>query len=326
MANPNIGQLLATTWNKVVTDSPEDTIFNDLWLFNQLTSGKAIKRTDGGAQIEITLEYAKNTTFRSYSDMETLDVTRVDFLDAAQYDWKEHGGTLVISEIEKFKNMGEGRKLDILSAKIDNALMSAKDSINTAAFGDGTGNGSKDIHGLLQLVPDDPTTGTVGTINRATFSFWRTKQITDAGASASTLRANMRTMYNNVSLGYSADHPTFIVTDQGTFEAYEGLLTANERFTDKADGDAGYKNETLKFKGAKISFDVACPGAFASGTGRMYFLNPKFLNLFVAKSLWLKLGEPIEPTNQAIQVRKVLSILNLVVRQSRRLGVITSIA
>lgn len=320
MAAPNIGQLLASTWNKVVTDKPEDTIFNDLWLFNQLTAGGAIKRIDGGAQIEMTLEYAKNTTFRSYSDMDTLDVTRVDVLDAAQYDWKEHGGTLTVSEIEKFKNMGDSRKVDILAAKIDNALESARDSINTAAFGDGTGNGGKDIHGLQQLVPTNPATGTVGTINRATFTFWRSKQISGAGASFSILRASMRTLYNSCSAGAFTDHPTFGVTDQTSFEGYESLLTANERYTDKSEGDAGFKNEVLKFKGMKLAYDAACTAA------TMYFLNPKYINLYVAKSLWLKLGDPIEPTNQAVQVRKVLSILNLCVKQSRRLGVVTAIA
>lgn len=321
MSVPNIGQLLASTWNKVVTDKPEDTIFNDLWLFNRLTKGNAIKRTDGGAQIEMTLEYAKNTTFRSYSDMDTLDVTRVDILDAAQYDWKEHGGTLVISEIEKFKNMGDSRKVDILAAKIDNALESAKDAINTMAFSDGTGNGGKDIHGLQMLVPDNATTGTVGTINRATFTFWRSKQISGAHVNTpfDTLRASMRTLYNQCSAGAFTDHPTFGVMDETSFEGYESLLVANERYTDKKEGDGGFQNDVLKFKGMLLAYDLACP------LGHAYWLNEKYIKLFVAKSLWLKLGEPIEPTNQAIQVRKVLSILNLCVQNSRRLGVITGI-
>lgn len=322
MADPNIGQLLASTWNRVVTDKPEDNIFADLWLFNRLTTKNGgMVKLDGGAQIEVTLEYATNTTFKSYSDMEALDVYKVDTFDAAQYDWKEHAGTIVTSLIEIFKNSGKAKKFDILEAKISNALKSAKSDLNTMLFGDGTGNGGKDWHGLQQLVPDVATSGTVGGINRATFTFWRTNQKTDGGTAFSELRANMRTMYNDCSDGAFSSHPTFAVTDQTVFEGYEGLLTANERFTSKAEGEGAFKNEVIKYKGLKLAYDDVM-----AASARMYFLNEDAIKLYVAKGIFLKLGEPVEPANQTIDVRKVISVGNLCVKQSRRLGVITSIA
>jgi hypothetical protein len=321
MSTPNVGQIVATSWKRVVTDKPEDQVFGDRWLFDQFTtSNGGLKKLDGGEQIEVTLQYATNTTFRSYSDMETLDVQRIDVLDAALYDWKEHSGTVTYSIIQEFKNSGEGRKVDVIASLVENAIESHKDDLSEAMFADGTGNGSKDIHGLQLLVPDDPTTGTVGSINRATFTFWRSNQITDGGASFSTLRANMRTMYNDCSKGMAGQHPTTLVTDQTVFEGYESLLTTNERFTDKANGDAGYKNEALKFKGAKIGFDEDC------GASRMYFLNPKFICLYVSKKYFMDLGKELEPVNQNIRSRKVLTIAQFVAKQPRRLGVITSIA
>jgi len=322
MSDPNMGQLLASTWNRVITESPEDQIFKDVWLFNRLTkSNGGLMKVDGGAQIEIPLEYAVNTTFKSYSDMEALDVYKVDTFDAAEYDWKEHAGTVVTSLIEIFKNSGKAKKFDILEAKIQNAIKPAKDDINEMLFADGTGNASKDWHGLQQLIPDDPTTGTVGGVNRATFTWWRTNTDTDGGASFSELRANMRQMYNACSDGAFSSHPTFGVTDQTVFEGYEGLLTANERYTSKSDGEGAFKNEVLKFKGMKLAFD-----AEMSASARMYFASEDALKLVVAKGVFLKLGEAIEPANQTIDVRKVVSIGNLVVKQSRRLGVIISIA
>lgn len=321
MAAPNLDQLVASTWDRVVGDSPVDNKFNEFWMFDQLTSKNGgVVKVDGGATIQVPIEYANNTTFRSYSDMETLDVNRVDVFDAASYNWKEHGGTLVISQLEKFRNMGDSAKFDLLSGKIDNAMKSAKDNINTALFADGTARAT-DLHGIKLLVPADPTTSTsVGGINQNTFSFWRSKTLDDTGASGSTLRASMRTMYNNCSAGAFADHPTFGVTDQPSFELYESLLTANERYTDKSKGDAGFENDVLKFKGMKLAYDPACTA------GNMYFLNPKYLKLYVAKSIFLKLGEPIEPTNQTVSVRKITSILQLIATNRRRLGVITTIA
>jgi hypothetical protein len=322
MADPNMGQLFASTWARVVSDKPEDQIFKDVWLFNRLTTKNGgMVKIDGGTNIEITLEYAVNTTFKSYNDMEALDVYKVDVFDAAEYNWKEHAGTVVVSLLEKFKNSGKARKFDVVAKKIENAIKSAKEDINGMLFGDGTGNGSKDWHGLQQLVPDTATTGTVGGINRATFTWFRTNQITDGGASFSTLRANMRTLYNDCSDGAFSSHPTFGVTDQTVFEGYEGLLTTNERFTSKSDGDAGYKNEVLKFKGMKLAYDEE----MGSGA-RMYFLNEDAIKIYVAKGIFLQLGEEIEPVNQTIKVRKIVSIGNMVVSQSRRLGVLTSIA
>jgi hypothetical protein len=322
MANPNMGQLLASTWKRVVTENPADQIFRDVWLFNRLNSANGgLKKLDGGEQIEVSLEYAVNTTFKSYSDMEGLDVYKVEVFDAATFDWKEHAGTVVTSWIEEFKNGGKSKKFDILERKIDNAIKSAKRSINTMLFGDGTGNSSKDWHGLRMLIPDDATTGTVGGVNRGTFTWWRTNQITDGGTSFSTLRANMRTLYNDCSDGAFSEHPTTSVTDQTVFEGYESTLTTNERFTDKMSGEGGFKNEVLKFKGLKMAFD-----AEMDGSGRLYMFSEKALNLYVAKSIFLKLGKPIEPANQTIDVRKVVSVGNLVIKESRRCGVITSIA
>lgn len=320
MANPNVGELIASTWPRLVTDKPEDQVFGDRWMFDQFTTKNGgLKKVDGGSPIEISVEYATNTTFRSYSDMEVLDIARIDVFDAAQYEWKEHSGTITYSLIEEFKNSGEGRKFDRIAGRLENAISSHKDDLSTAMFGTVSSN-SKNINGLQDLVPDDPTTGTVGSINRATFSFWRSKQITDTGASFSTLRANMRTMYNNVSKGMAGDHPTVLVTDQTSFEGYESLLTTNERFTDKTSGDAGYKNEALKFKGAKIGFDEDCKAA------NMYFLNPKFLMLYVAKSYFMSLSKELEPVNQNTRVRKVITFAQFVTKQPRRTGVITSIA
>jgi hypothetical protein len=320
MANPNIGQLLASTWNRVVTDKPEDQIFRDVWLFNRLTTKNGgLVKLDGGAQIEVSLEYAVNSTFKSYSDMGALDVYKVDTFDAAQYNWKEHAGTVVTSLIEIFKNSGKAKKFDILEAKINNAILSAKRSINAMLFA--ASPGSDDWHSLPELVPDTATSGTVGTINRATFTWWRTNSINDGGSSFSTLRANMRTMYNSCSDGAFAAHPTFGVADQTVFEGYEGRLTANERFTSKAEGEGGFKNEVLKHKGMLLAFDPEM-----SGTARMYFLNETAIKIYAAQGIFLKLGEPIEPANQTIDVRKVVTIGNLVVKQSRRLGVIYSIA
>jgi hypothetical protein len=321
MAVPNIGQVVAAAFNRVVTDKPEDQIFGDLWLWDQFTSKNGgLKKVPGGNQIEVTIEYGKNTTFKSHSDMETLPVQRIDVFDAAQYDWREHSGTITYSILQKFKASGDTAKFDLIAGLIDNALNSHKDDIDTAMYGDGTGNDSKDMLGLKALIPAVIDSGVLGGINRATFSFWRSNQSADGGSSGSTLRASMRTMYNDCSNGIGGAHPTVGVSDQASFELYESLLTTNERFTSKGEGDGGFKNEVLKFKGMKLAYTDKVTA------GYMYFMSPKFMGIYVAQGVFVQLGEELEPINQHIRVRKIHTIIQMVAKQPRRLGVVTSIA
>lgn len=321
MPNPNDGVTIAASWNALVNDSPEDNIFEDYWLLNRLKEGEGFKSIGGGDVITASLEYTTNGTVTSYSDLETISTTRQDVFDRAEFSWKEYAGTVVQSELESAINQGEAKKFDLLNAKLKNLRSSFDSVLNADLFSDGTGNGGKQMGGLQHIVASSPSTGTVGGINRATFSFWRNQQTSGAKTTSAfdNLRATMRSIYNLCSNGVAGQHPKFGVTTRTVFEGYEGLLLANERFTDKSSGDGGFKNEILKFKGMMLSYDNDCP------SGVMYFLNPKFLKLAYAKGHWYKAHESVEPANQTAKVFKVHTIGNLITTNARMLGALTAI-
>jgi hypothetical protein len=321
MANPNVGQTIAASWNALVSETPEDNIFVDYWLLNQLKAGKGFLPIDGGDKVTVILDYAQNGTVTAYNDTETISTSRQDVLDTAEYTWKQYAGSVVHSELEKAINQGSAKKTDLLAAKLKNLKSSIDDILNQDLFSDGTGTSAKVIGGLAAAVPLVATSGTFGGINRATFAFWRTKQTSGAKTTSAydNLRATMRSIYNQCSNGVAGNHPKFGVTDRTTFEGYEGLLLANERFTDKGDGDGGFKNEVVKFKGMKLAYDGDCT------SGYVYFLNPEFVKLAYAKGHWYKGSPAVEPANQTIEVFKTHTICNLVVTNSRMLGVVTGI-
>jgi len=321
MPDPNRGQRIASTWEAVVKTKPEDQIHDDYWLLNQLSSGEGFLGKSGGRIISSPIEYALNTTVGSYSDTDTISTTRVDVFDRYEYNWKEYAGTYTISDLEKDMNDGEGQVFDLDRGKLENLRMSLRGDINVDMHADGTGNTGKDMDGLGNLVATAPTTGTVGGINRANFTFWRNQQTagTNSSAAFDNLRAAMRSIYNLCSNGVGNDHPSFAVTTRTVFEAYEGLLIANERFTSKAEGDGGFKNEVLKFKGAKISYD---PDATAA---ELRFLNPKYLKLVYKTGAWMKMRPAINPANQTIDIVLVRTMCNLIATSPRRLGAVTAI-
>ncbi len=324
MADPNVGQLVASVWEGVVGKKPTDNIYGSRALFFALGEQGFKEELDGGRLIEFPLEYAENSSFHSYNELDTLDTTRYDTYDAARFDWKICAGTVVISDLERLRNQGKAGKFDLLAEKLESAKDSHIADMNRQLFGDGTGNGGADLGGIKAIIPQDPTTGSVGGINRAVFSFWRSQTLTGAGSSFSILRASMRTVYNKCSRGGTKEAPTAIITDRPSFEGYESLTTTLERYN--KDGktprgfDLSFDNNAVQFKGADVFYDEDCTA------GNMYFLNPKFLKFAYLSGGWMKMSEQIQPANQLTSVYKLATFGNLGTSESRRLGLVYSIA
>jgi hypothetical protein len=318
---PNVGQRVAANWEAVVKTKPEDQIHDDYWLFNQLSQGEGFMGKSGGDFITQPIEYALNASVGSYSDLDTLSTTRSDNFDRYEAQWKEHYGVYVISDLESDRNAGEGQVFDLRAAKLENLKNSIKSSINTMLYSDGTGNSSKDFIGLAGLVSSTPTTGTVQAVSRVSNTWARNQQTagTQTTSAFDNLRAAMRSIYNLCSNGVSSDHPSFAVTTRTVFEGFEGLLLANERFADKSSGEGAFKNEVLKFKGAKISYDNDCT------SGTLYFLNPKYLKLVYKTGAWMKAQPSARPVNQTADIVVIRSMGNLFTPNPRRLGVVTAI-
>lgn len=321
MPNPNVGVTIAASWNALVKADPQDNIFADYWLLNTLKQGESFEGVDGGDLITASLMYAQNGTVGFYSDTETIPTTRSDVFDRAEFSWKEIAGTVLQSDLEDAINQGSAKKFDLLDKKLMNLRSSLDSSCDASLFSDGTGTAGKEFGGLQSLISTTPTTGTVGAINRATFSFWRNQQASGAQSSSAfdNLRATMRSVYNSCSNGVAGKHPKFAVTTQTVMQGFEGLLTINERFTDKASADGGFKNETLKFKGAALSYDANCLA------GALYFYRPEFLTLTYLKGHWYKMTGPIRPANQTAEVYQVAARANLITSNARMLGVVNSI-
>jgi hypothetical protein len=320
MPTVNVGQRLATAWPNFIGKTPYDQIFPQYWLLDRLKAGKGFKSFTGGTSIQGPIEYATNSTVEPMSPYGTMTIQHLDVFDQFDFAWKMYGGHAVLSSQEQAENTGSSKKIDLEEATLQNLRKSMMDQLSVGCFSDGTGTGSLQIGGLQHLVKGTPTSGTMGGINQLTFSFWRNQTISGAGSSYSILRASMRTLYNTCSNGYSTEHPEFFVFTATDFAGYEGLLIANERFTDKSVGDGGFKNEVLKFKGALVAYDGDCPSA----TG--YALNTNYIKLGYLNGYWMKGYPAVDPANQFVEVFKIETKANMFVTVPRHLGVITAIA
>lgn len=321
MAVVNKGQLVAAAWEDYVKQDPTDNVFPRFWLLENLREGESFRK-GAGDPITGTIEYAVNTTVKAMSELETLDVVRVDVFDRYEFPWKFVGGDIVMSEFEKGVTAGGAGKFELEAGKVENLKRSMFNQVNNDLFSDGTGFSGKQANGLQALVSSTPTTGTQGGINRALFSFWRNQQTSGAKSSSAydNLKSSMRSIYNLCSNGPGQETPAFAVSPRTEFEGYESLSTSLERYV-RTDVNqklvSGYKGTQIMFKDIPLAFDAACP------SGTMYILNRR--NLFIRWMVWMKAFPPQSPVNQFADVVKILTIYNLCTDNPRRLGVVTAI-
>lgn len=304
MADPNVGVLLSTTL-KNYRPNLVDQIHKSNALFFMLKQKGGIKEEAGGERISQPLMYGKNSTAGSYDGYDVLDTTPQTGIDSAEYNWKQYSASITISGKEERQNAGSKTKIiDLLDSKTKQAMASLREQIGTGIFSDGTGNGGKDLTGLVAMVA---ASGTYGGINSATYTWWQA--YVESTSEALTI-AKMRTAFNTATLG-GKDHPDLIVTTQSLFESYEALLTNFNNYvsfqTNSADskklGDAGF--QTLAFKAVPIVFDELC------NSGVMYFLNTDHMKLVVHRDANFDTTPFVKPGDQDARVAQILFMGNL---------------
>ena len=324
MADVNIGEVAATVWEKKFGTSPTDNIFNSRAFFYSMGKDGFKEEADGGRVFEFGVEFAENTNFHAYGEADELDTSRLAVFDAARYDPKICAGTVVYSELEKLRAQARSGKYDLLAIKLENGKDSHIADMNRQLLG--TGANPLEIGGIQFIISSTPTTGTVGGINRGTFSFWRNRQNSGAQSAVAfdNLRSAMTTTYNQCGGGTSSPKkPRWVMTDRASFQGYEQILVAVEQIADmamKKDADIAFDNDLLKFKGAKMFWDEDAPA------GNAYFYSNQSLKVVYYKGGWMKMYPPRDPANQLMYVHKVATFLNLTTNESRRLGVVTAIS
>lgn len=275
MANPNYSGIFATTIESR-TRKIADNMGKNNALLNRLRERGRKKPVSGGTKIIQELDYAENSSSGWYSGYDTLTVAPTDTLTAAEFAIKECYVTMSISGLEMGQNRGKEKMIDLMEARIANGEKTLANLIAVGAFSDGTASSGKQIGGLQYLVANTPTSGTVGGINRATYTYWRNlskSATTDFGAAKSS--ANIIPFFGRVfnALVRGADSVDMIVSDSNDYGKLSDAMTDRQIVTDPKMAEAGFT--TLKYRGADVVLDGGIGGACPADTS--YFLNTDYL-------------------------------------------------
>lgn len=275
MPSPNLGEIVTTTLRNRSGQLRDDVSKNNA-LLSRLQERGRIKMVDGGRTIVEEMDYNENSTFMWYSGYDQLNVAPSDVLTAAEYNYAQAAVAVSMSGLEDLQNSGKEAVIDLLEGRIENSFRTMRNNVSIGCYSDGTGFGGRQIGGLQLLVADNPTTGTVGGINRANWVFFRNQRFSGSsdggGAVAST---NIQSYMNQLWLRCvrGADKPDLIIADNNYFNFYWSSLQNIQRITQDSQGQAGFSS--LKYMSANVVFDGGIGGGCPAN--HMYFLNSDYI-------------------------------------------------
>lgn len=275
-ANPSYSDILATTIENR-SGTVADNVRDNNALLTRLDKRGRMKPFDGGSIILQELSFASNATATYYSGAETINIAPQDVISASQWSIKQAACSVTITGLEDLQNAGEEQIIDLLDARMDVAEASMENLISSGIYSDGTGSNGKQITGLQAMVVASPSSGTVGGIDRATWSFWQNQTFdfsTDLGvsASATNIQTGFDTLYARTSRG--SDVVDLIPVDNHFWTLFLQSLQNNQRFTGDSElAKLGF--QTIKFMNADVVLDGGIGGDIPSKTA--YFLNTRYI-------------------------------------------------
>ena len=282
-ANSAITDIIATT---IQSRSGElaDNLTNNNALLKRLQSKGNVRPFSGGNVIleEIMYNDPSTNNANSYSGYEVINIAPDSPISAAQYSITQYADAVTMSGLEMLQNSSKEAIIDLLDGRMQVSEARLLNRIASDIYGDGTGNGGKNITGLAAAIPDDPTTGTYGGINRANWQFWRSKKysgVTDGGAAVSSTNIQKYMTSLAIQLVRGNDKADLIVADNNYYSLYVQSLQAIQRITSEENAAAGFAS--LKFYGGGTSADVVLDGGVGNActANHMFFLNTNYIFL-----------------------------------------------
>jgi hypothetical protein len=269
MSFPNVTDLVATTIENR-SGKIADNVTKNNALLSRLKGRGNVRTFDGGTVIFEELSFAENGNAGYYSGYDLLPVAAQDVLSAAQFSIKQAACPVVMSGLEMLQNAGKEKIIDLLDGRMEVAEASMANLLAGGIYSDGTGSGGKEVTGLGAAVPLTPT-NTYGSIDRATWTFWKNQFTDTTGITAATIQNSWNSQWASQVRG--SDRPDLIVVDNTTWALYMNSLQAIQRITSTDSAKLGFPS--VQFMDADVVLDGGIGGFCPSGVA--FFLNTKYI-------------------------------------------------
>lgn len=298
-----------------------DHVSNMIPFYNELKKADGVRMSDGGPSIQVPVEFASNGTYTRFSGADVINVSPQEVFTSVVAPWRQVAIAITSNGQEVRQNSGKSQAFDFVKSRLENAKHTASNNIETDLLSLGTA--TNQFTGIQALIPDDPTTGTVQQINRATSTngWWRTN-VTDmttdlsvASMSAANITSGMNALWRKCTK--FKGKVTHIFADDDCYGYYEDSLQAIQRITDPSKGALGY--ESYLYKTIPVIFTPQVNGMPAE---HMYFIDMGAIAFYVHKDANLTALPERHSYNQEVMARILVLMGNLVLLNARKVGVL----
>lgn len=274
----------------------------------------------GGKEIQEDIEYAKQSG-EWFKKGQPLGTSWDNTVTAVFFKWRYFAVPFVIDITEEIENMNGRSARKLLAHRTQNALKSARDAISVSFWAAQTGQA---MLGMQDLVPDDPTTGTLGGLARAGRSWWQSKNFTtavDMDSPTNSIFAGpqrMNLIYNEASSG--ADTTDAVFMDETRFGDYQNIYTsANFARTGLRNPGGPVNSQAPPMNTATVYFDRHV------GANHVYGLNKQWTHLKVARRLNFAKTPFRSPHNQLVKVAFIVVGMQATTNNPKRNWVMTNV-
>jgi hypothetical protein len=271
-----------------------------------LHAKKRVIVEDGGPSITNPLIVGLNPNVTSMQYYDQVPVNQTNEFTTVSYSMSRVVGSLIISDQEEDENQGRAAIFKILKGKI----MALDESISRqfATYHTSIGSGT-DPNGLGNLIPADPTTGSVGGISLAAEPQWRSSSYNFAGT---LTPENIEEAFDDIieldlnrsSDGQASPRPTVIFAGRNIYRMHKAAardktsIQLGETGTGKKLINLGIVGTT--HNGIPLLFDEKLPANVA------YFVNEEYLTLHVLRGVNMKIKQLVAPWDTDATGRRVV--------------------
>jgi hypothetical protein len=271
-----------------------------------LHAQKRVIVEDGGPSITNPLIVGLNPNVTSMQYYDQVPVNQTNEFTTVSYSMSRVVGSLIISDQEEDENQGRAAIFKILKGKI----MALDESISRqfATYHTSIGTGT-DPNGLGNLIPADPTTGSVGGISLASEPQWRSSSYNFAGT---LTPENIEEAFDDIieldlnrsTDGQSSPQITVIFAGRNIYRMHKAaardktVIQLGETGTGKKLINLGIVGTT--HNGKPLLFDEKLSPNVA------YFVNEEYLTLHVLRGVNMKIKQLVAPWDTDATGRRVV--------------------
>src|ERR1041385_329139 len=271
-----------------------------------LHAKKRVVVEDGGPSITNPIITGLNPNVTSMQYYDTVPVNQTNEFATVSYTMSRVVGSLIISDQEQDENQGRAAIFKILKGK----MMALDESIKSqfATYHTSVGTGT-DPNGLGNLIPADPTTGSVGGISLATEGQWRSSSYDFAGT---LTPENIEEAFDDIleidlnrqTDGQASPRPTVVFAGRNIYRMHKAAARDKAQIELSASG-FGKKLVNLGITGTThngrpVLFDEKL------GANQAYFINDAYLTLHVLRGVNMKVKKLVAPWNVDAIGRRVV--------------------